>query len=554
MRPAARLSMLALLALAPTAAGQGIATTYAVTQLGEFEPTGVNRSRWITGSAMGEGVLWRPGIGVANRTACPGPGACNNRLTGINDLGWQSGFIYNGSQYIAVRFEDVTGLAVFMGDIEGSSEASRAQAINMRGGIAGQGTGQYENDPIYGNLSFFHAGRSYVPGGPMQDLGGFLTSIGYGNNDCNAVAGAAQSPAGWTAAYWPAVAVDPASSLNDLGNLWGVFRVGAESFAWDVNNLNQVALELPLAAASETTAAIWSPYDSFTEIGRLPGYTRAAARAINDAGLAVGDSSWSSTVRGFAWTAEDGIVDLSTRLDPVLGAGGWTILRANAVSENGHIVGVATRPGLPSSGVAVLLSPVQCAGFLDVPASSTFCSSVEWMKARGITRGCAAGHYCPDSDVIRLAMAAFMQRLGHWMSGRAIVASEAAGALDLADAPVVCTTDIIAPSAAPRRAVVDALFSGHAAIESIGHTRVVVSQDRGVSWQELSTNDPQTTFPAFAWRNVRAVGHYDMPPHHELRFGVRVDRGTSTEPSTVSDSSCRLRVRIGNGFDPMPAP
>jgi probable HAF family extracellular repeat protein len=384
----------------------------------------------------------------------------------------------------------------------------------------------------------------------MQDLGGFLTSIGYGNNDCNAVAGAAQSPTGWTAAYWPAFAVDPASSLNDLGNLWGVFRVGAESFAWDVNNRNQVALELPLPTANQTTAATWSPYFSFTEIGRLPGHTRAAARAINDAGLVVGNSSSGSTVRGFAWTAQDGIVDLGTRLDPALGAGGWTILRANAVSENGHIVAVATRPGLPSSGVAVLLSPVQCAGFLDVPAASPFCSSVEWMKARSITLGCGNGNYCPDADVTRLAMAAFMQRLGDTMSGQAIVESDLPGPLDLAEAPVVCTTDTIAPSTAPRRAVVDAWFSAITGTESTGFARVVVSQDRGVSWQELGTNHPRNTFPELEWRSVRALGHYDMPAHHELRFGLRVDRGTSTDPSSVTGSACRLRLRIDNGFDP----
>lgn len=549
----AGVSMPMLLALAPTATGQGVATTYSVTELGNFTPTGVNRSRWVTGYTS-EGVLWRPGIGLTDRTFCPGPGACSNRLTGINDFGWHSGWIWSGNAYRAVRYEGVGGLAdlpVFMGDIEGGGDYSRADAINNRGGIAGQGSGQYQSHPVYGNLSYNHAGRSYVPGGPMQDLGGSgavgaLFSIGYGNNDCNAVAGAANGPNGSTAAYWPAFSALPSGSFNDLGLAWGVQRSGAQSYAWDVNNRNQVALELPLVAANETTAAIWSPYFSFTEIGRLPGRTTASARAINDAGLVVGFSGF----RAFAWTDQDGIVDLTTRLDPVLGAGGWTILRANGVSENGHIVGLGTRPGVPSSGVAVLLSPVQCAGFLDVPASSPFCASVEWMKARSITLGCNAGNYCPDSSVVRLAMAAFMQRLGEWMSGQAIVESDAPGALDFADAPVVCSTGDIVSATAPRHAVVDAILSGRASDNSTGYTRLVVSQDRGVSWQALSTHDPQATFPSGEWRSVRGVAHYDMPAYHELRFGVRVDRGTSTDPAAVNDSACRLRVRIGNGFDP----
>jgi len=439
-------------------------------------------------------------------------------------------------------------LPVFMGDIERGGDYARAEAINNRGGIAGQGSGQYQSHPVYGNLSYNHAGRSYVPGGPMQDLGGSgaigaLFSIGYGNNDCNAVAGAANGPNGFTAAYWPGFSALPSGGFNDLGLAWGVQRSGAQSYAWDVNNRNQVALELPLSAVGHTTAAIWSPYFSFTEIGRLPGGTTASARAINDAGLVVGFSGF----RAFAWTDQDGIVDLTTRLDPVSGAG-WTINTAFAVSENGHIVGRARSNTLGDR--AVLLSPMQCAGFLDLPASSPFCASVEWMKARAITLGCDGSNYCPNADVIRLAMAAFMQRLGDWMSGQTRVESQAPGTLDFADAPVVCSTGDIVPSTAPRRAVVDAIFSGRASNDSTGYTRLVVSQDRGVSWQALSTHDPQATFPSGEWRSVRGVAHYDMPAYHELRFGVRVDRGTSTDPAGVNDSACRLRVRIGNGFDP----
>jgi hypothetical protein len=53
-----------------------------------------------------------------------------------------------------------------------------------------------------------------------------------------------------------------------------------------------------------------------------------------------------------------------------------------------------------------------CDGFTDVPSSSPFCPDVTWLKTYGITEGCSAGMFCPNEDVTRLQMAAFMHRLG----------------------------------------------------------------------------------------------------------------------------------------------
>lgn len=52
-----------------------------------------------------------------------------------------------------------------------------------------------------------------------------------------------------------------------------------------------------------------------------------------------------------------------------------------------------------------------CAGFSDVDDASSFCTSVAWLKNRGITQGCAAGLYCPADAVRRDQMAAFLYRL-----------------------------------------------------------------------------------------------------------------------------------------------
>jgi hypothetical protein len=70
---------------------------------------------------------------------------------------------------------------------------------------------------------------------------------------------------------------------------------------------------------------------------------------------------------------------------------------------------------LASASAPALAAP--CAGFTDVDTSNPnqvgFCPSVEWIRNRGVTTGCGGTLYCPDADVTRLSMAAFMKRLGH---------------------------------------------------------------------------------------------------------------------------------------------
>ena len=52
--------------------------------------------------------------------------------------------------------------------------------------------------------------------------------------------------------------------------------------------------------------------------------------------------------------------------------------------------------------------------FTDVPDSHTFHNAIDWMKDNNITVGCnppANTRYCPDDNVSRGQMAAFMKRL-----------------------------------------------------------------------------------------------------------------------------------------------
>jgi hypothetical protein len=52
--------------------------------------------------------------------------------------------------------------------------------------------------------------------------------------------------------------------------------------------------------------------------------------------------------------------------------------------------------------------------FVDVPDNSTFVNDINWMKVNGVTKGCnppANTMYCPEANVTRQQMAAFMHRL-----------------------------------------------------------------------------------------------------------------------------------------------
>ena len=49
--------------------------------------------------------------------------------------------------------------------------------------------------------------------------------------------------------------------------------------------------------------------------------------------------------------------------------------------------------------------------FSDVPSTHLFHGDIEWMLDNGITTGCGAARYCPESNVTRGHMAAFMKRL-----------------------------------------------------------------------------------------------------------------------------------------------
>jgi hypothetical protein len=66
---------------------------------------------------------------------------------------------------------------------------------------------------------------------------------------------------------------------------------------------------------------------------------------------------------------------------------------------------------------ALIVAPLTAVAthtFNDVPDSHTFHGDIEWLEAAGVTKGCnppANTQYCPDDDVTRGQMSAFMRRL-----------------------------------------------------------------------------------------------------------------------------------------------
>ena len=75
---------------------------------------------------------------------------------------------------------------------------------------------------------------------------------------------------------------------------------------------------------------------------------------------------------------------------------------------------------------AALAAP--CAGFTDVDDASAFCPNVEWLKNRNITLGCGVASYCPGDAVTRLAMAAFLNRMGVALTPVYVVVGDASEA------------------------------------------------------------------------------------------------------------------------------
>ena len=77
--------------------------------------------------------------------------------------------------------------------------------------------------------------------------------------------------------------------------------------------------------------------------------------------------------------------------------------------------------------------------FGDVPNANPFHGDISAIANAGVTSGCGGGNYCPDRNVTRGEMAAFMNRLGALSSNKTpVVNADKVDGLDASDfAPVI---------------------------------------------------------------------------------------------------------------------
>ncbi len=187
-----------------------------------------------------------------------------------------------------------------------------------------------------------------------------------------------------------------------------------------------------------------------------------------------------------------------------------------------------------------------CAGFVDVPASDSFCPNVEWLKNRAITLGCTdTSHYCPAGTVSRLAMAAFMNRLGTALTPASVYQDASPGAITITTAGTEhCVTAAFPVTGYPRTAVLNGTFAVTAPGAVTFRAITVYSTNGGASWTPTGVNFARATSGAGEWSSSASVGTVSLAVGQTYLFAVRVANETGS--TLLTDSRCQLQALVGN--------
>lgn len=198
-------------------------------------------------------------------------------------------------------------------------------------------------------------------------------------------------------------------------------------------------------------------------------------------------------------------------------------------------------------------SAAPCAGFTDVDDTIVgvpACQNVEWLKNRQITLGCtSATLYCPNNNVNRLQMAAFMNRLGTALTPVDLTPATAAPAVrTLASNPVICVTGDYAVTGYPRRAYVEAATDVSVPTAAVDVVAVAVySTNAGATWTPIAQSDHYATlYPGAVPGNhisLTPYGYVDLNVGQSVRFGVGLAQVAGTGNVTAG---CNTTVRIAN--------
>jgi probable HAF family extracellular repeat protein len=256
--------------------------------------------------------------------------------TGINAQGWLVG---NSGDRGPCRW--VHGVvSPLLSDWE--SYGSRAEGISDAGQIVG------------GRVRTGGATRAFLwMDGTVQDLGtlGGAESVAYDLNAGGDVVGVSST------LDFPDYTKEPPFT-EQRAFLWRQGRMlnlgtlgGSRSEARAINDAGVVVGQSRAIGAPGEHACRWS-HGVLQDLGVLPGRLISRANDINNAGQIVGDSrsdilivavpQGSSMTGAFLYSDATGMVDLNTRIDPRLG---WELDAAAAINDAGQIVGSGRHHG-----------------------------------------------------------------------------------------------------------------------------------------------------------------------------------------------------------------
>ena len=200
------------------------------------------------------------------------------------------------------------------------------------------------------------------------------------------------------------------------------------------------------------------------------------------------------------------------------------------------------------SFVASPLRAAPCVGFTDVDDQSPFCKNVEWLKNRAITLGCTTTNvYCPNQEVTRLSMSAFLNRLGNALTPVVLTSYNTGGTLDIDASPLLCSTVDQTPTFPRTVHGIAVLGAGQGTGDKDFAIGIVESTNSGATWTPVS---PLSAM--FVNANIRKTATVILPPRDlavgtSYRWGIRVSRVAGS--TTVGDPGawhCQFQARLEN--------
>jgi probable HAF family extracellular repeat protein len=328
------LSVLIVLSLAAFATAQ----SYTVTDLGGGQAFAINSLGDVVVQPYpsGNSFVWAPGgkqLSLAPLTA-----GYPTTPYGINNQGLVVGLSSNGQGFAAALWTN--GVPLDLGNL--GAPACAGTGINASAEVAGYCFLLNERTE-----AFLWSKATGMQG--IASLQGGGGSIAQAINRFGQVVGYAPTIAHTTpyAFIWSKTT----GMAKNLGKLPGY----DSSSAFAINDLGQVAgFSQCINCSLSGHATLWGKAKgSMLDLGVLPGATSSFAYGINNVGQVVGGSSYSATneLHAFVWSPSTGMLDLNNLIPA---NSGWLLQIANAINDQGQIVGEGTLNGQTE---AFLLTP-----------------------------------------------------------------------------------------------------------------------------------------------------------------------------------------------------